>query len=593
MDFSQYVKDALASIDYLEKDRDYQAESLIFGASEKAQTESDSYILRVIAGSISMKYNSKEQRFASRFVEYGVRRSFGPEDLKDSDVDILRGVVQATNSSWLRTRIAHILWAVFKDYSFGQLAAEGYLNAFCDSFDPEHWPTCFDKIRTAYQISSVLGKSASAFKQTRSAILQKLTEMNGTDPLFLSLRLLDLVLKDLSKEELPKYAGIAEILFHKNIDPSNENTHLADESLSVLELIYKRMNRDVDIKVAKEQYAGYYALQARKQAGKKDYFRAVHLMKTACLHYSGVNREKTIELRLEMEQWQKLSLKDMHPFTTKIDVKEIADKVEKLFEGLTCSEAIVQFGRVSRIYKVEEVKRKLLADQETNFLCSIFRSGILNDQGHAIKMLPPIGNVEENSDEFRMHMIHHVKEERRMCDSIPVRLAFQQLRQYGTITEEKLDFLVQDNAIIPENRADIIKEGLCLALNGKLYTSMHILQPQTEHIIRHLVNMCGDTVTFLQKDGTEGYKPLSSLFKSEKLQDSYDENLIFTFQSIMDEPVGENLRNLNAHGLMEPTQGNSIASLHFVSLLIMLLSLYANQARDIRMKLSRKEKTDV
>lgn len=88
------------------------------------------------------------------------------------------------------------------------------------------------------------------------------------------------------------------------------------------------------------------------------------------------------------------------------------------------------------------------------------------------------------------------------------------------------------------------------------------------------------------------YKPLSSLFKSEKLQDSYDENLIFTFQSIMDEPVGENLRNLNAHGLMEPTQGNSIASLHFVSLLIMLLSLYANQARDIRIKLSRKEKTD-
>ena len=96
-----------------------------------------------------MKYNSKEQRFAPRFVEYGVRRSFGPEDLKDSDVDILCGVVRATNSSWLRTRIAHILWAVFKDYSFGQLAVEGYLNAFCDSYDPEHWPTCFEKIRTA------------------------------------------------------------------------------------------------------------------------------------------------------------------------------------------------------------------------------------------------------------------------------------------------------------------------------------------------------------------------------------------------------------------------------------------------------------
>lgn len=170
--------------------------------------------------------------------------------------------------------------------------------------------------------------------------------------------------------------------------------------------------------------------------------------------------------------------------------------------------------------------------------------------------------------------------------------AFQHLRQYGQISEDALDFLVQDNAIISDNRAEIIREGLYLALNGRLYSAMHILQPQTEHIFRHLVKMCGDTVTFLKEDGHEEYKPLSALFKSEKLLECYDENVIFTFQSIMDEPAGENLRNLNGHGLLEPAEGNSAGALCFVSLLVMLLSIYGNQAREIRMKLAKKsEKT--
>lgn len=96
--------------------------------------------------------------------------------------------------------------------------------------------------------------------------------------------------------------------------------------------------------------------------------------------------------------------------------------------------------------------------------------------------------------------------------------------------------------------------------------------------------MCGDTVTFLKEDGHEEYKPLSALFKSEKLLECYDENVIFTFQSIMDEPAGENLRNLNGHGLLESAEGNGAGALCFVSLLIMLLSIYGNQSRDIRMK---------
>ena len=588
MELSNNVQEAIALIDYVEKDRDFQAISLIRGAAENSDNKDDSRILSIIAGCMTMMYKSDEQVFGPLFIEYGVGRSFAPEDLSDADLDILRSVTKVTESICLRTRFAHIVWTITKEAPMGRLAVAGYLDRFNSTFDPVHWTACYEKIQSAYHIASVMGKAADVFKQTRSVILQKLNELNGSDPSFLSLRLLELVLKDLGKGELPGCLEIAETLFHKNTNAKCENTRLADESFSVLESVYKRMNRDVDIKAAKSQYAGYYVVLARKLASGKDYVRAVHYMKKACSIYTGVDRDIIVELRLEMEQWQKLALEDMNFTTTKIDVKDTVEAVNQMFDGLTLPEAIVQFGRVARIYKVDEVKQKLLGNRNEYVFSSMFKSVLVNNQGQTVQELPPISDLEENSDAFRKHMIHHVAERRRMLDSIPVGIAFQRLRQYGTISEDTLDFLVQDNAIVPENRAEIIRNGLCLALNGKLYMAMHILQPQTEHIFRHLVKMCGDTVTFLKEDGSEQYKPLSVLFKSEKLLECYDENVIFTFQSIMDDPAGENLRNLNGHGLLEPAEGNGAGAMCFVSLLIMLLSIYGNHTRDIRMNLAKR-----
>ena len=595
MFFSEYVIEAIASVNYLEKDRDTHAVSLLKGAAEKAENEVDSHILDVISGCLTMTYRSKEQDFAPIYVERGGRRSFGLEDLKESDVEILRLVTQVTESSWLRTRLSHIVWTITKEYHYGQFAVTGYLDAYQKVFDPVHWVSCYENIETAYHIAFMMGKKTEIFRKTRMAIFQKLVEMNGTDPLFLSVQMIKLICKDLETEQLLKCASILEILLHKNTDPENDNTHLADESFSNLEAVYKRLKREDEIKVAKERYADYYGAVARKKAAQKDYIHAVIFMKRACKLYSALNRDKMIELRLEMEPWQKLTLESLQPFTMSIDVRETADIVEQMFVDLTLSEAIVQFGRIASIYKVDEVKQRILQEKNEYFLSSMFGNSLLNDQGQLVQELPPITitDIEENSDVLRKYMVRHVAEQRGLLDSIPLQMAFKYLKQFGTISEDALDFLVQDNAIIPDNRIEIIREGLCLALNGRLYTAMHILQPQTENIFRHLVKMCGDTVTFLKEDGTEEYKSLSNLFKSNKLLECYDNDLIFVFQSIMDEPIGENLRNLNAHGLLEPDVGGGTGALCFLSMLIMLLSLYSEKALLIRMNLAKREANEM
>ena len=591
MDFPQYVLDVIASVDPVIKDHDTGSISLIREASEKAPSKTESHILDVIAGASTMCYKAKERTFGPLIIWNDGSRSFAPEDIKEDDLDILRNAIQLTGSTYLRTKFSHIVWSLTRDNSYGKIAVAGYVDEFQKQFNPEHWVDCYDQIRSAYHISSMMGNKSDSFKQTRAAINEKLMQMNGSDTSFLSLKLLGLIVKDAPKEDLPKYDSIISILAGKNLDPSNNNANLADTTFSVLEKLYSRLKNDAELKAFKGKYANYYEIQAKSLAQKNDYFRAVFMLKKACTLYAGINQEKLLELRRLLEEWQKIALKDMHFHKFEIDLKPTYDAVEQLFDGLSLSEAIVQFGRIVKIYHIEDVKKELLEKQEKYVFTSLFRSSLLNEQGQSVLELPSVrdSSDSENPDAIKKHMVRYVAEQRRLVDSLPVRIAFQLMQKFGPVTEDALDFLVRDNAIIPDKRAEIIQQGLCMALNGNLYAAMHLLLPQTENIFRNLVKICGDTVTFLKDDGSEEYKPLSSLFKSEKLLECYDENLIFTFQSIMDDPAGENLRNLNGHGLLEPEVGNSVTSLYFVSLIIFLLSLYGAYARPIRMDLAKRE----
>lgn len=594
MEFSQYVLNAIASLNSVKKKYDTHAVTLIREAADHAPNKMDSHILDVIGGSSTMEYVAKENVFAPLVRWSDGTRSFAPEDISPEDIGILQSAAQVIKSDYIQTKFAHIVWTLTKDYQYGQLAVSGYLTLFQSKFDPKRWSDCYKQIEAAHQISSAMGTKTDSYKQTCAVISQKLTEMNGSDPSFLSLRLIRLGLKGASKESLLEYDSILNIIARKNLNPHNQNTHLADETISVMEQVCKRLKKYDELKEAKYRYANYYEAQAKSLAHNNDYFCAVIALKKACALYVGVNKEKLLELRVLLEGWQKVALKNMHTQQFEINVKPIYEAIEAMFEGLSVPEAIVQFGRIAKIYNVEDVKKELIKDRDEYVLSSMFGSSLLNEYGQSVEELPPISAVEEDSDSevFRKHMVRHVAESRDLLDSIPVKIAYQFVRNLGQITEDNLDFLVYDNAIIPDNRSEIIKEGLCLGLNGKLYTAMHILLPQTENIFRHLVKLCGDTVTFLKEDGSEEYKPLSRLFKSEKLRECYDENLIFTFQSIMDEPAGENLRNLNGHGLLEPQVGNGVNAMYFLSLLIMLLSLYGEKSLPIRKDLASRKQSE-
>lgn len=591
MEISQYVISSVSSVNMSKTRHDYQAARDLMTAAENAEDNNDAYILKLVSGILSMSYSVDKHEFSPLFIFDG-RRSFAQEDIAMEDVVTIEEMVSCTTNMWVRTRLAHIVWLLSGKHQFGQIAVTGYLQQFEDTFDPEHWVDCNDAIQCAFYIAARLGKKTDSFRQTRAAINQKIDAMDGSDPLFLSLSLLNLAIKDATPKEAEAYLAIVAKLAAKNICDKNDNTHLADETFSMQETLLKRLKQQDDIKAATTNYANYYENFAEALAKKEDYYRAVIMLKKACTLYSTIDRNRLLVLRSRLEELQKKALKQMNSIPFEINTESTYKLVKELFDGLSPEESIVQIGRLATVYKVEDVKQQLAKKSKEYVFSSMFGSCIVNEKGQTVEELPPLSEANDNSEVMLKHMVQHVAEQRRLIESIRLGYAFDFLRQSGNIEEDTLSFLASSNALIPENREEIIKEGLCLGLTGKLYAAMHILLPQTENIFRNLVAMCGDAVTFLKEDGTESYKPLSALLKSDALHECYSEDIIFTFQSIMDEPVGENLRNLNAHGLLEPNMGNSTSALCFLCLLIKLLVMYSPNVQPILKKLTERDQPE-
>ena len=593
MELSQFVIKEIAALDHYSSRRYYDASLSLKNAVCEAKNEQDKRILNALSGMLSMSFDRSKQKFLPMIVLVDGSRSFAMEDILPEDIVIIEEIVDNIKTAWAKAKLAHILWFEhpMKKYEYGKIAVLSYIELFYQTLDKEDWSECYDSIDIASSIASMYGKTSELSKQVYKVVMQAITEINGSDPLFLSLCLIRLIYKEASLKDLENICLIAEKLANKNISKSNDNFDLAEETHIVLKCILERLKKSDNIKSEKIRIAEYFAEYAIELSNNGDDLRAIMLLKKACTFYNGVNKQRLIELRETLKTLQQRSITKMASIPWSFDATATNKRVEQLFSQLTVQEAIVQIGRLAKFYNVDDVKKKLIDDNRKSIFKFLFGSSHLNEKGQMICDLPAlsIDNPESDQELLFKHMVHYVAQNRDYESLIVLRKAIECIHNIGITSENELDFLIDNNPIIPEGRAFIIKEGIFLGLSGNLYTAMHILLPQTEHIFRNLVKMCGDTITFLNPDGTETYKLLSQLFKSEKLHECYSEDIIFTFQSIMDVPIGENLRNMIAHGLFEPHQGNDIKSLYFLCLLIKLLSWYSLDAKPIFKSLSERD----
>ena len=586
---SQFVIKCLDEFDQGPGDIQFSAVRYFETAREKAEEEEDRKALNVLGGALSMAYSDESDNYAPYIIMRDGRRTFAMEDLDDSGIETLKVALTHFTSAWAKAQLSDIIWVRTCEQPFAQTAVEENLRLFNETFDPNEWVACYRAARRAFQIvlkSKLKNNNFSTVLQQIDSKIQKMDNCNGS---FLPLKLIEMVVPYISEEKQNQYLTSCRRIFDKSIvDATTEP--IVRYSVDIQCELLKKLKRQDEIHPLQLELARYYEKTAAESA--RHPYQAIQMLLCAYRLYDNrLDREKRLDLCKKIETFQHAELHTMASFPFEYDITHICNQVDDLFYGLSRQEMIVEYGRIALIYDIADVRRGVLEDRRKNMFLNLLSKRIMDEEGRVIKIIPPLDFHEPEKDPnlFYEHMVAYVTDCRNLGESISLGIAYSYIQRQGGIENGDLNFLIDNNAIIPDDRKDIIKLGLSMGLNNELYAAMHILLPQTENIIRNLAKMCGDTITYLKEDGTEEFKPLSQLLNAENLRESYDENVLFTLETILDERGGPNLRNEIAHGILSPAKGSSGAALCFLSLLIRFLSLYSRESAAVLQKLLQRQ----
>ena len=552
---------------------------------ENALTDSERKMLQLLLqlASLGQRYDEKENVFCPWMVWNDGRRTFSLEDMSEDDFLFLKGLSYEKLPLALRARVTDILWVTRKNYLAGQKAAESYLQLFVNLFDPVQWIVCINSIRRAITISAQLGKKEELFLSVCDSAFKKLLELDGRDPLFLSISLIG-ILSEQKYREADDYLSIAD----KIIKSAKESSFIrkvetAYETKRKL-LVWKK--DDTAAQSCQIDLARYYEKEADYVIDKdiQGLFDAVRYLEKCIPIY----RNNSLPLESERIQRKLLDYKKripsaMIPMNVTIRSDGLYQQVLKNLEDLSFEESIIRLIQSTSFFTKDFLKKKVLEEQKKFLSKNLFGDSLIDAEGQTIINIPPldIADPEKDLQLLEMHMHKAALDLELYAGETVLRWSIEKLKQDFEFECNDLMFLVKNNPIIPEGREEIFCQALYMGLRGDYYTALHILAPQTENLFRHIAKSVGGLVITFEDDHTSKSKTLTSVFDIPELVDCYDPDYLFLFKGLMNERSGANIRNEIAHGIMDPGKGNSGIGIYFVCAVLKLCSYTSMEAMRI------------
>jgi hypothetical protein len=133
--------------------------------------------------------------------------------------------------------------------------------------------------------------------------------------------------------------------------------------------------------------------------------------------------------------------------------------------------------------------------------------------------------------------------------------------------------LTANNPFIPPGRELIFARGFHAGFQGNFLEALHLLIPQVENSLRHLLNRQGVVTSGLSPEGIQEELDLNALLEKPELKDILGEDLVFDLQGILTSRFGSNFRNLMAHGLLDQQAFYSYSAIYIWWLLLRICCL--------------------
>ena len=558
-----------------------------FTQSNRAKLE-DAFDIEVFdligkAYGISIVYRSDRGEDDAK-LEYRKYGDVGIVPFTDTELTVFNNLDWTRLPHILKAHIYDVIWLCNHKYEAAKTAAEEYYESYHEWFDEVDWVQCVDYISRAIELVAKLGINDKK-EEFLTEVYSDIIKLNGDDSSFLSISLIELIIEQKYCCDFNTLLPLVDKLISKN-EGSISTAHILEQAYYLKANLYKRLKNPTSENSVYVQYADVLMQGAEKlvkaQNGKgtadnRNWFMAENDIKKAIGIFQNHGApEKAVNAQKRLVEIQKVVIKHIQMHEFKYDVSEYYREFCAEYENHNIHEliwdVIFAFGFQN--------KQKIREDVTKNSspISSLFPMQMLGSEGQTEFVLPGLQLDDENN--ILLHMYHKAKEY-EMIQGQTVGGWFIQYFRKLDLQETDLDSIFENNPIIPKGQEKDVQRGVYYGLTGHMSDALDKLAPKVENIIRNLAEMCGDLTTYYDsKEGVQQKKVLSQVFIGEKLNECIEENILFTFDGLLQQKAGSNIRNRIGHGLNTEAECSTGDCIYFVMIVLKFCALYCKSFVD-------------
>ncbi len=191
----------------------------------------------------------------------------------------------------------------------------------------------------------------------------------------------------------------------------------------------------------------------------------------------------------------------------------------------------------------EEVKELVLNLSKENPISYILTKQVQDLHGRLIATIGPL------SEDLEGHIVLQVSDNMSFL-SVFLRLVIEEAeKRFGLNTELLMGF-IQESPIIDPKRLRIISKAIDFFFSGDYISSIHLLIPQIEEVIRNLLEINGGNI-LKPKSNAYQLKTFDEVLRDPIVLTAFGEDITHYLQVLFTDPRGWNLRNRVSHGLID------------------------------------------
>jgi hypothetical protein len=293
---------------------------------------------------------------------------------------------------------------------------------------------------------------------------------------------------------------------------------------------------------------------AQKQPGRGGIAAAAVLSDAVeAMRQAPGGRQRAAELHEKLLAVQKAAMTEMKAVSTELDATELVQQALAAVRGKPLGEAIMALCRMSKPPLIAKLKQEVHDHARVAVFGSLLPNEVVNSRGRVVARAPGLlaGADDPNESGLRWRMFKNARLGRALTVQAVLNPARQEI--YFTYAPDRQDLaeLIRYSPWIPPGHAESVMRALLAGFQGDMLVAAHLVPPQFETVIRHVVESRGGSTSMLEPGGLQPERPLAVLLETPEALAAFGADEVFELQDLLVDPLGTNLRNEVSHGLLD------------------------------------------